>query len=56
MYYGKDVDYALSKIWEETEYTCDENIHSSIKDYVEYFANDDDWNFSDETTSRLHVV
>jgi len=52
VYYGKDVDSALSKIWEEMEYPCAENMHSSIKDYVTYFTKDNDWNFSDETTGK----
>lgn len=53
VYYGKNVDIALSKIWKEMEYPCAENIHSSIKDYVKYFTDDNDWNFSDETTCKL---
>jgi len=53
VYYGKDVDSALSKIWEEMEYPCAENIHSSIKDYVKYFTNDNDWKAGDEATGKL---
>lgn len=53
IYYGKDVDSALSKIWEEMEHPCAENIHSSLKDYVKYFTNDNDWNFRGDTTSKL---
>ncbi len=56
VYYGKDVDVALFKIWEEIEYPCAENIHSSIKDYVKYFTKDNDWNFNDETTGKLYSV
>ena len=56
VYYGKDVDSALSKIWEEMECSCAENMHSSIRDYVMYFTNDNDWNFEDSTTGKLYSV
>jgi len=56
VYYGKDVDSALSQIWEEMEYPCAENIHSSLKDYVKYFTNENDWGFGDETTSKLYAM
>src|SRR5665811_37244 len=36
VYYGKNVDSAISKIWEEMEYPCAENMHSSIKDCLLY--------------------
>lgn len=53
VYYGKDVDAALFRIWEEMDYSCAENMHSSIKEYVKYFNNDKAWNVSDETTGKL---
>ena len=53
VYYGKDVDAALFKIWEEVEYLCAENMHGVIGDYVKYFTDDNDWNFSDETTGKV---
>lgn len=53
VYYGKDVDAALFKVWEEIEYLCAENMHSVIGNYVKYFTNDNDWNFSDETTGKV---
>lgn len=56
VYYGKDVDAALFKIWEEMEYPCAENIHSSFKNYVMYFTNDNDWSFNDETTGKLYAI
>ena len=56
IYYGKDVDSALSKIWEEVEYSCAENIHSVLKDYVGYFIKEKNWGFGDETTSKLYAM
>jgi hypothetical protein len=56
LYYGKDVDAGLFKIWEELDYQCAENMHSMIRDYVKYFKDEKDWNFSDETTGKLCTV
>ena len=56
VYYGKDVDAALSKIWEEMEYPCAENIHSAISDYIAYFTSDNKWSFNDETTCKLQAM
>jgi len=56
VYYGKDVDAALSKIWEEMDYPCAENMHSVIKDYAKYFIDDKDWGFGDETTGRMYAL
>ena len=56
VYYGKDVDVALFKIWEEMEYPCAENMHSAIRNYVKYFTDDNNWNSNDETTGKLNAV
>jgi len=52
-YYGKDVDAALEKIWEEMDYPCAENMHSVISEYVTHFTHDRDWNVTDVATSKL---
>lgn len=56
LYYGKDVDAALCKIWEEMDYPCAENMHSVIGEYVKCFNDNGDWNFNDETTGKVNAV
>ena len=56
VYYGKDVDAALFKIWEEMEYPCAENMHSSISDYVGYFIKNHTWQFNDSSTGKLQAM
>ena len=56
VYYGKDVDAAVEKIWNEMEHSCAENMHSIIDEYVSYFIADKDWDFSDETTGKLRAM
>ena len=55
-YYGKDVDAALCKIWEELDYSCAENMHSIINEYIDYFKEDNDWKFNYETTNKVKEV
>jgi len=56
VYYGKDVDTALYKIWEEMEYPCAENMHGSISDYVTYFTKENAWGFSDICTGKVQAI
>ncbi len=56
VYYDKSVDAALSKIWEEMDYPCAENIHSSISDYVGYFRDENKWKVDDVTTGKLQAM
>ena len=53
VFYGKDVDAALFKIWEEMEYPCAENIHSILGEYAEYFIKNKSWGFGNTTTEKL---
>ena len=54
--YGKDVDTALEKVWDEMEHPCGENMHPMISEYIEYFIKDNDWEFGDETTLALKAM
>lgn len=56
MYYTKDVDAALFDIWEEMEYPCAENMHSSIGKYIGYFIKYGKWNHGDEATGKLRAM
>ncbi len=56
VYYDKSVDAALSTIWEEMDYPCAENIHSSITDYVGYFRDENKWKVNDITTGKLRAM
>lgn len=55
-YYGKDVDAALSTIWEEMDYPCAENMHSMVSEYVLYFQKEKSWKHTDITTSKLRAM
>jgi hypothetical protein len=56
VYYGKDVNSAIEKIWKEMEYPCGENMHPAIGNYITYFIIDKDWNFGDITTGKLRAI
>lgn len=56
LYYGNDVKAALFTLWEEMEYPCAENMHSSISDYINYFSEDGSWKHSGEATKKLRLM
>ena len=56
LYYGNDVKAALFTVWEEMEYPCAENMHSSISDYINYFLEDGSWKHSEEATEKLRLM
>lgn len=56
LYYGNDVKAALFTLWEEMEYPCAENMHSSISDYINYFLEDGSWKHSGEATEKLRLM
>ncbi len=56
IYYTKDVDAALSKVWDAMDNTCAENMHGAISEMVTFFAAEKSWNFSDEVTGKLNAM
>jgi hypothetical protein len=56
LYYTKDVDRALSKVWDVMGCPCAENLWGAITEYVEYFIKENDWGFDDEVTGKLRAM
>ncbi len=56
VYYTKDVDAALHKIWEEMDNPCAENMQGAIGEYVGHFIKEGDWNVDDIATGKLCAI
>ena len=55
-YYTKDVDAALTLIWDAMDHPCAENLHSAIREHVTFFVQEKRWNFNDEVTGKLNAM
>lgn len=55
-YYTKDVDAALSKVWDAMDNPCAENMHGAVSEHVTFFIKEDDWNFNEITTGKLNAM
>lgn len=56
VYYGPDVNCALKEIWETSGEICGELVHPIINEYIDLFIKNDQWNYNDETTSKLRSI
>ena len=55
-YYTKDVDAALSKVWDAMDNTCAENMRSAINEMVGFFVQEKSWDFNDDVTGKLNAM
>lgn len=51
--YGQDVTAALKEIAEAASWSCGENLHAVIPEYVRIFKRDEAWKHADDTTVAL---
>lgn len=51
--YGADVNAALKEIAEAASWSCGENLHALIPEYVRIFARDRMWRHGEEATEKL---
>jgi len=56
IYYGKDVDAAIEKVWEAMERPAAENMFDSISEYINFFKKEKSWNFDESTTAKFHEL
>lgn len=55
-YYDKEVDTAISLLWECMEYPCAETMHHMLSAYIESYIKNKKWNCGDMVTGKLYSI